>query len=1190
MDLQSRRWHQLAAISLFAVFAACESTTPSADPIDTATQRDPQSVRLRAAVALQNSPTQPAEPPPSPPPDAEPTGPRDLSTRRRPRRPAVRPHGDRSCRTGASSSLGAARSAMTSTATRRASWIASRSSTRQRKRGPAGPPLPQPSTGHLALTLRDGRILVGGGHRLARRRTLCPTPAATLESTTADSNRWSRFRRRQSRSGGTPATVLPRGDVLVFGWRWRATPQDARVYRLDPVSGAVVIACRAPLRAAAGIARSCLQDGSVLLAGAHLRDVPRCRRDPHARSSTSLATRRWTNVGPMAIPAFAPGIERLPNGQRPRRLGVSAHSCSTRLRGPGPRRDRPRNEEIARPLGRLRRRAGSDRRRRTRLAARHLAELYDPATGSWSAAGRLPTSSASIRRRPLPMVESSSPVGTTTCHYGHHCPAPPPSRTRTCLDPATIRLNVGAAGSARLPFRRCQAPPWSAIRGSRGSPPTEIRARFIEYFAERGHTMVPELQPRARGRQHPAVRQLRHGPVQGRADRRGEAQLHARRQLPALPAGRRQAQRLRGGRAVDAPPHVLRDARQLELRRLLQARGDPLGLGLPDEGPRHPRRAPRRDRVHDRRLRARRLEGRDRPAAGAARPLGRLPERRREELVADGRHRAVRAVLGDPLRSRAAVQRGRRLRPGPLGELPALARDLEPRVHGVRAAPRSIADAAARAGHRHGHGPRAPRERRPAGPARTTTRTCSPRSTSGCASCSGTTRTRSRPSASATRSSPTTPARRRSCSPTACCPRTRGAATSAAGSSGARSGTAGCSGGRSRSSPRRRRSSSRRWPTSTRTCARTRPRSSAAITREEVAFGAHARGRHDPPRGGAHPADLGRSRGRAQGRGPAGRCAGPRRRGRVQAPRHVRLPDRPDGRAGGRVRRRGRPRWVRRGARRAARAQPLRQEGRQGPPGRRGRAVPVDPRRAPATPSSSATRRRAPKRGSSRSCATGIEYQELEAKGEAELRVEAGAAAELVLDTTPFYAEGGGQIGDRGVLRARRGRRVRGRGHAARGGHADRRTDRPSRHAARAGRRWRHGVGRGRPGPARAHDAQPHGHAPAPSGAAERRRRAREAGRLPRRAGVPALRLPVRPRPDRRREAGDRGRGPAASCARTGRSRSSSCRWPTRSSVAPTRSSTRSTARPFGRSASRTTASSCAAARTAAPAARSAAS
>ena len=173
-------------------------------------------------------------------------------------------------------------------------------------------------------------------------------------------------------------------------------------------------------------------------------------------------------------------------------------------------------------------------------------------------------------------------------------------------------------------------------------------------------------------------------------------------------------------------------------------------------------------------------------------------------------------------------------------------------------------------------------------------------------------------------------------------------------------------------------------------------------------------------------------------RGPAGRCAAPARRGRVPAPRYLRLPGRPDGRARGRVRRRDRPRRLRRRARRTARAQPSGKkaelarhaelaslygaiQGRVGDSEFLGYETTTAEGRVVAI------------------VRDGMEFDELTGHG----------AAEVVLDRTPFYAEGGGQVGDQGVIREPGGgselftvedtqRPVGG-------------PDRPSRHAPRAG-------------------------------------------------------------------------------------------------------------------------------------------
>ena len=107
----------------------------------------------------------------------------------------------------------------------------------------------------------------------------------------------------------------------------------------------------------------------------------------------------------------------------------------------------------------------------------------------------------------------------------------------------------------------------------------EIRQRFLDFFAERGHrvvrssSLVPANDPTL------LFTNAGHEPVQRRLPGDREARLLARHQLAKMRPRGRQAQRPRKRRLHPPPSHVLRDAGQLLLRRLLQSRSDRLCLG-----------------------------------------------------------------------------------------------------------------------------------------------------------------------------------------------------------------------------------------------------------------------------------------------------------------------------------------------------------------------------------------------------------------------------------------------------------------------------------------------------------------------------------------------------------------------------------------------------------------------------------
>ena len=286
-----------------------------------------------------------------------------------------------------------------------------------------------------------------------------------------------------------------------------------------------------------------------------------------------------------------------------------------------------------------------------------------------------------------------------------------------------------------------------------------------------------------------------------------------------------------------------------------------------------------------------------------------------------------------------------------------------------------------------------------------------------------------------------------------------------------------------------------------------------AILREETAFARTLDAGHHPPEEALIPLT-----GRRAGHRPAGRttlpedapcCAGGRR---LPAPRHLRLPHRPDRRAGRRVRRARRPR---RASRRRCDEQRERSRSgrkadlsrRQAELGRCTTASPVAPgdTRLPGLRDHDG---RGPGRGhrARRHRVPGAGGPAGGRAAHGGLRRGAGARPDAVLR--------------RGRRPGRRPRRASAtpatdellftvRGHPAAGGRAHR----PPRHAPRPRRGRPGGAGGGGRRPARPHDAQPHRHAPAAPRDAQRASGdpARQAGSLVD-ARIPALRLPLRPR------------------------------------------------------------------------------
>ena len=244
------------------------------------------------------------------------------------------------------------------------------------------------------------------------------------------------------------------------------------------------------------------------------------------------------------------------------------------------------------------------------------------------------------------------------------------SRQRRFAGQPNHGLSKCAANRPRPPPRQREISPWQASTTS-DRIPRLLRARTATRSC---------LEPAGAAQRPDAdVHQCRHGPVQGRLHRHEKRALFARRDLAEMRARRRQAQRPRECRLHRAPPHLLRDARQFLVRRLFQGTRDRARLEPDHQGIRSAEGPAAGHRVSPRTTRPSR-SGRRSPAcpnsrSSASRPRTISGRWATPARAAPARRSSTTTARASPA-ARPAARRGRR----------PLHRDLEPRLHAVRAA------------------------------------------------------------------------------------------------------------------------------------------------------------------------------------------------------------------------------------------------------------------------------------------------------------------------------------------------------------------------------------------------------------------------------------------------------------------------------------------------------------------------